>query len=191
MASYDQIVGTAAGSAQPTRRQLNHRGPLSVDVSSAWYFITICAEGHQPWTVGGAPRAPRDATCRVVSLADAANMILTEAREYHARGRWRLALMLVMPDHLHFIVHGSDGGAHGVRPLPRMVGDFKRLLAVRYGLRFQRDFWDTRLRDEAHFAEKFTYICNNPVRRGLCRGAREWPHVIAFDRVTGEERQHK
>ncbi|MDO5320637.1 MAG: hypothetical protein Q4G65_18590, partial [bacterium] len=134
MTADDQIVGTVAGGNQPTRKRLDHRGPLSIDVSSAWYFITICAEEHQPWTVGGAPRAPRDsaesrqpwtvggapraprdATCRVVPLADAAKMILTEAREYHVRGRWRLALMLVMPDHLHFIVNVSDGGAHGVR----------------------------------------------------------------------------
>ena len=34
---------------QPTRKRLNHRGPLSIDVSSAWYFITICADGHAPW----------------------------------------------------------------------------------------------------------------------------------------------
>ncbi|MCQ2391072.1 MAG: hypothetical protein MJ240_06595 [Kiritimatiellae bacterium] len=191
MASYEQIVGTAAGGNQPTRKRLDHRGPLSIDVSGAWYFITICAEGHQPWAVGGAPRAPRDAARWVVSLADAAKMILTEAREYHVRGRWRLALMLVMPDHLHFIVQVSGDGAHGVCPLPRMVGDFKRLLAVRHGLRFQRDFWDTRLRDEAHFAEKFAYICNNPVRKGLCQVAREWPHVIAFDRATGDELPHR
>ena len=25
---------------QPARKRLNHRGPLSIDVSSAWYFIT-------------------------------------------------------------------------------------------------------------------------------------------------------
>jgi len=34
---------------QPTRKRLNHRGSLSIDVSSALYFITICAEGHAPW----------------------------------------------------------------------------------------------------------------------------------------------
>ena len=50
---------------QPTRKRLNHRGSLSIDVSSALYFITICAEGHAPWIadevrVGGAvaPRSP-------------------------------------------------------------------------------------------------------------------------------------
>ena len=31
----------ASGSARPTRKRLDHRGPLSVDVSSAWYFITV------------------------------------------------------------------------------------------------------------------------------------------------------
>ena len=38
-----QVVGA------PVRKRLDHRGPLSIDVSGAWYFITICAEGHKPW----------------------------------------------------------------------------------------------------------------------------------------------
>jgi DNA-directed RNA polymerase specialized sigma24 family protein len=33
----------------PVRKRLDHRGPVSVDVSSAWYFVTICAEGHEAW----------------------------------------------------------------------------------------------------------------------------------------------
>ena len=37
--------------ALPVRKRLDHRGPLSIDVSAAWYFITICAEGHRPWLV--------------------------------------------------------------------------------------------------------------------------------------------
>ena len=82
-------------------------------------------------------------------------------------------------------------GGLGQTALPHVVAQFKRLLSRRYGLRFQRDFWDTRLRDDAHYAEKFRYVCNNPVRRGLCAAAREWPHVIAFDRTSGEERPHR
>ena len=30
-------------SPMPSRKRLDHRGPLSMDVSSACYFITICA----------------------------------------------------------------------------------------------------------------------------------------------------
>ena len=72
-----------------------------------------------------------------------------------------------------------------------VIADLKRWLSTKYGIRFQRDFWDTRLRDDAHYAEKFRYICNNPVRKDLCATARDWPHVIAFSRETGEELEHR
>lgn len=49
--------GHAGRETLPARKRLNLRGPLSIDVSSAWYFITICADGHAPW-VGS--RIPRD-----------------------------------------------------------------------------------------------------------------------------------
>ena len=32
---------TESWSAKPTRKRLDHRGLLSIDVSSAWYFITV------------------------------------------------------------------------------------------------------------------------------------------------------
>ena len=198
--------GRRGAAALPVRRRLDHRGPLSVVVSGAWYFITICAEGHKPWVAtkwpagndvarsnadDGRAVAPRPPT-GVPSFDDIADVILREARENHVRGIWRLALFLVMPDHLHFIVHVPDGdGRRGAPTLPKLVANFKHLLAARYGLRFQRDFWDTRLRDEAHYAEKFRYICNNPVRKGLCGAARNWRPVIAFDRESGEERGHR
>ena len=173
-------------SPMPSRKRLNHRGPLSIDISSAWYFITICAEGHRPWvcrdisTVGGDHRAPR-------SFDEFATLLLDEARFMHTAGKWFLSLMLIMPDHLHLIVHGPPGG----RPLPLVIGDFKRYLTLHYGILFQRDFWDTRLRDDVHYAEKFRYICNNPVRKGLCATARDWRHVIAFNRETGDDLAHK
>jgi len=51
-----------------------------------------------------------------------------------------------------------------------------------FGIRFQRDFFDTRLRDDAHFTEKYNYILGNPVRKGLCATQEEWPYSIAFSR---------
>ena len=191
--------------ALPVRKRLDHRGPLSVAVASAWYFITICAEGHQPWCIddGKGGRAARP-------LAAVADDLFSTVRHYMKIGKWRVALFLVMPDHLHFIVHvpigGVGGGQGSARPtgcgfggqgsarpttLESVVADFKHAVSRRFGLKFQRDFWDTRLRDDAHYAEKFRYICNNPVRKGLCATARDWPHVIAFDRETGEERVHR
>ena len=190
----------------PARKRLDHRGPLSVDVSGAWYFITICAEGHKPWVAtkwpknnygarsnagdgrAGAPRTPTG----VPSFDDIADVILQHAREYHQMGKWKISLFLVMPDHLHFIMHvpQAGDGVRGAPALPRVIANWKHWLTARYGIAFQANFWDTRLRDEAHSAEKFRYICNNPVRKGLCATARNWRPVIVFDRESGEEVSH-
>ena len=190
------LEGPPGGRPLPTRKRLDHRGPVSIDVSAAWYFITICAAGHRPWVhqaprtspVGGDHRAPRTSPVGGDHRAprtfdEIATMILDEGRFFHNAGKWFLSLMLVMPDHLHFIVHGPPGG----RPLPLVIGDFKRYLTSHCAIDFQKDFWDTRLRTEALYAEKFRYICDNPVRKGLCAVARDWAHVIAFNRETGEE----
>ena len=96
---------------------------------------------------------------------------------------------------MHMIVHFPNDAAVSSKPpyrggMERVIADFKRWLSTKFGLRFQRNFWDTRLRDDADYAEKFRYVCNNPVRKGLCPTAREWAYVIAFDRVTGDERVH-
>ena len=168
-----------------------------------------------------------------------AKAILSAARWYHEHGKWRLALFLVMPDHLHFIVHfpdgcdgghagrvtlpggadvghagrvtlpgGDEGGGHAGRvtlpggadvghagrvtlPMVAVIQRFKAYLTRTFGLRCQRDFFETRLRDDAHYDEKFRYVCNNPVRKGIVAVAREWPHVIAFDRCSGRERPHR
>ena len=200
--------GHAGRVTLPARKRLNHRGPLSIDVLSAWYFITICADGHAPWVADEvkigravaprppdgdagravAPRPPDGNAGRAVaprpphpttSLETIAPLILREARENHNRGIWWLALFLVMPDHLHFIV---NIGGRGATALPRVIANFKHLLSARYGLRFQRDFFDTRLRDDVHFAEEYDYILGNPVRKGLCVAPANWPHSIAFSR---------
>ena len=185
-------------SAMPSRKRLDHRGPLSIDIEAAWYFITICASERVQYgrvavpsatacvsDGGGTPSLPG-------VLMPIANEILECARQYHARGKWKLSLFLVMPDHLHFIVHipaGADGG--GTPSLPHVIQHWKHYVSEHCGVHFQKDFWDTRLRDDAHYAEKFRYICNNPVRKGLCATARDWRHVIAFNRETGDELAHK
>ena len=203
-------VGAVGGGTPtlPVRKRLDHRGPLSIDVSGAWYFITICAAVRVAYgrdgvpspsdggaVGGGTPTLPGDAvgggTPTLPGMfMPVATDILECARQYHIRGKWKLALFLVMPDHMHFIVHVPAVGG-GTPTLPHVIGHWKHYVAEHFGVSFQKDFWDTRLRDEAHYGEKFRYICNNPVRKALCKAARDWPYVIAFDRETGEERQHK
>ena len=200
----------------PTRKRLDHRGPLSIGTTDAVYFITIAA-------------AERGTT----ELSDKADAILSAARHYQSAEKWFLHIFLIMPDHIHMLVHvptipvghGVPGG-HALpsptasvgrdvlgapqsvptasvgrdilgAPLPpprglaKTIGDFKSYLSKRHGVRFQANFFDTRIRDQGHFAEKWNYICQNPVAKGLTPTACEWPHSIAFDPATGQERPHQ
>lgn len=124
--------------------------------------------GHPP--MAGAPRTPTG----VPSFDEIADVILQHAREYHQMGKWKISLFLVMPDHLHFIMHvpnvgggvrgapalpGGESGVRGAPALPRVIANWKHWLTARYGIAFQANFRDTRLRDEAHYADKFRSLC--------------------------------
>ena len=160
----------------PTRKQLEHATPFPA--YDAFYFVTICA-------------AERGTTM----LSDNASVILDAVRHYQRIGKWFVTLFLIMPDHIHMLVHVAMArAAEDVGPylgLSTTIGDFKAYLSKAHHIGFQRNFFDTRIRDAAHYAEKWKYICLNPVARGLVSTPREWPHSLAFDRETGAERPHR
>ena len=146
-----------------------HTPPHTVDTSAAFYFVTICAQN-------------RDAN----PLLPFADEIIDSARFRHMQHLWFLSLLTVMPDHIHLLAHIPDGHA-----LATVIGSWKHYLSHKYNIEFQKDFFDTRIRNAAHYAEKWDYIVRNPVARGLVATPREWPHVIAFNRTTGEEMPHR
>ena len=41
---------------------------------------------------------------------------------------------------------------------------------------FQMQCWDTQLRTSDSYAQKWEYVRNNPVRKGLCEKADDWPY---------------
>ena len=66
-----------------------------------------------------------------------------------------------MPDHLHLLI-GIDGNT----PLSDIVRDFKRIMARTTSIKWQRNYFDHRVRKDESLAEKVDYILNNPVRAG-------------------------
>ncbi|MBL7115427.1 MAG: hypothetical protein ISS35_06650 [Kiritimatiellae bacterium] len=85
---------------------------------------------------------------------------------------WWPHLVLVMPDHLHALMSFSL-----TTGMMKSLGNWKHYTARMYGIRWQRDFFDHRLRgDEAHI-EKAYYIRQNPVRKGLVDDANDWPYA--------------
>ena len=83
---------------------------------------------------------------------------------------------VILPDHLHFFVALPDD-----LKLGDWIGTLKRVLArslERSGPGdpiWQRGFFDHVVRSNESYAEKWNYVCENPVRAGLVTIADEWP----------------
>jgi len=82
----------------------------------------------------------------------------------------RCPLLLAMPDHLHGLFEFP-----GEKTMGKAIAAFKSWMAKSKGIRWQRDFFDHRLRSWESSAEKAHYIRLNPVRAGLCEKPEDWP----------------
>jgi len=98
--------------------------------------------------------------------------VLAAMKHNHDRLIWHCRLCLLMPDHLHAII--SFPREPGVKTI---VANWKKFVAVKIGVNWQRDFFDHRLRDHHELQEKTGYILMNPVRKGLCKRAEDWAWV--------------
>jgi REP-associated tyrosine transposase len=139
------------------RKRLDHRTHFAGRFG-AIYFITICCQQR------GSNQLCDERTSKI---------LFDTARIYHERGRWNLNLLLLMPDHLHGLI-----GVDGRDSLSELIRDYKRITAKLTGVRWQRNFFDHRLRRDESLTEKFAYIFQNPVRVGLVHKECDWPDVF-------------
>jgi hypothetical protein len=56
------------------------------------------------------------------------------------------------------------------------IHNWKRFLARQEGIAWQRDFFDHRLRHDESLTEKWNYIRENPLRKGLSATPDDWPY---------------
>jgi REP element-mobilizing transposase RayT len=78
-----------------------------------------------------------------------------------------------MPDHLHAILAFSREPG-----METVIRNWKKYVASKHGVSWQRDFFDHRLRDVHEVDEMTSYILTNPVRKGLCERAEDWLWVF-------------
>ena len=142
--------------ALPVRKRLPHTIPQWVPDYS-WFFITInCVPQGE------------NQLCRA-GIGDA---VLAAMKHNHDKQIWHCRLCLLMPDHLHAILAlARDPGMQTV------IKNWKKYVAGKHGVGWQRDFFDHRLRDHHELAEKTGYVLMNPVRDGLCERAEDWVWV--------------
>jgi REP element-mobilizing transposase RayT len=139
------------------RKLLPHDPPNWIDPTREAFFITINCLPR------GINQLAHDSVW--TSLIET-----TQFREQ--KGDWKWLLFLAMPDHLHGIVTFPNEFF-----MRKSISSWKRWMSKSVSIRWQRDFFDHRLRSEESTIEKASYIRMNPVRAGLVTHPGDWPYV--------------
>jgi len=144
-------------------RRLHHELPSWVNPSGAIFHIRIRTAKENPRLLTDQSLAPK---------------LLDSVLEYLRRQIWWPSLFLIMPDHVHALLSFS-----ATRRMTRVVGDWKKWNHQNHGVFWQENFFDHRLRREESLEEKAAYIRKNPVAKGLCSRAEEWPWVLDSESI--------
>ena len=94
---------------------------------------------------------------------------------WHEAKAWLIGDYLLMPDHLHAFCAPRDFSFS----VEEWITFWKREFRRRHGRsdwRFQSRGWHHRLRSGAEHSEKWLYIQENPVRKGLVKRIEDWPY---------------
>jgi putative transposase len=135
------------------RRTLPHAIPSWIH-GDATYFVTVCAR------VRGA---------NTLCIEPEATTLIASLRAHETATGWTPLACVLMPDHAHLLLLGRD---------PRtIVPPWKRYTARHLGIRWQRDFFEHRLRAHDAISAKVEYMRQNPVRAGLVATADAWPYI--------------
>ena len=144
-------------------------GVLVSSVAPTIVFLTVCTRGRRPW------------------LADPEVHELLRAVWVDANA-WLVGRYVLMPDHIHLFCAPNEEGSAGASPSPAEATVAPLDNWVRYWKsqfskrdrdpqhRWQADHWDTRLRREASYSDKWDYVHHNPVRASLVARPEDWPY---------------
>ncbi len=140
-------------------RKLHHEVPSWIPDGSRFHIRIRVAPEHE-----GSLTEPK-----------IAGELLSSARYYHMRQRWHATIFLLMPNHLHAILSFP-----AQESMSRVIGEWKRYQTKEFGIRWQENFFDHRLRNSTEADLKYDYIRKNPVVKNLCNGPDDWPWYIAL-----------
>lgn len=142
----------------------DYRAPCSV-------HVTICTWNRQ-WLFG-------EISPTGVELNDAGRFVVAAIRGLHLpEGGVEIDTPLVMPDHLHVIIHlGTQPFVETTTSISDLVGEFKLRVvrSWRSGVRrrswtpyhehlWQKSYYDTIIRNDRHLQQTREYILGNPGR---------------------------
>jgi REP element-mobilizing transposase RayT/mono/diheme cytochrome c family protein len=146
---------------RPQRKKLPHERPRWLRPEDEIFFITVCCI-----------RRDKNQLCDPKIARG-----IFDSVEFRNRSNvWYARLICLMPDHLHALI-----SLRYERPMKQIIADWKRFLATKLKVEWQRDFFDHRWRKDESYTEKADYIRANPVRAGLVAASEDWPFFWQAD----------
>jgi len=139
----------------PNRKHPTHGVFLSPSLPTI-VFVTICTKDRKPWL---AQSTVHQALVKI----------------WHTSTAWLVGRYVLMPDHLHFFCAPYDSTVRLGQWIAYWKAAFTRMRIPGTGL-WQRGYWDRRLRKQESYSEKWAYVRENPVRKGLCHTPDQWPY---------------
>ncbi len=145
-----------------SRKRLPHDFPLWIDPNEQNYFITICC---------------RERRVNQLAYPKIAENVFETIKHRNTIGVWYVHHGLLMPDHLHLLISFPESE----KRIQTIMTKWKEWTAKSLKIKWQRDFFEHRLRKEESFREKADYILANPVRAGLTKEPEDWPYIFVAE----------
>jgi putative transposase len=145
----------AMDSTPPPNRKRPQHGVVHTEGQLVIVFLTVCTKDRHRW----------------LATHDVHDILVDVWKNATA---WSVGRYVVMPDHIHLFA----GLVDETIPFDNWVRYWKSKFTQRHKdkcHRWQPDHWDTRMRSEAAYEEKWLYVYNNPVRHGLVERPEDWP----------------
>lgn len=142
--------------SEKSRNRPVHHSPIERHNRSIILFLTVCS--HQRRNILANERIHR-------ALVDA----------WEQADFWHVGRYVIMANHMHMFCSPARYDAGNVS---KWTAYWKRLVSMQCpDLQpiWQRDCWDTQLRQSDSYSEKWEYVRNNPVRAGLIDSPDSWP----------------
>ncbi|MBX3028284.1 transposase [bacterium] len=146
----------AAEATMRSRRTPAHPSPIERIGRPVILLVTVCTDRRRPLLANHEAAA-----------------ILCDA--WRRAASWAVGRYVLMPDHVHLFCAPRDDVA-----VVAWVRFWKAMATRRWRADvarplWQRDCWDTQLRSDAGYDEKWRYVRWNPVRHGLVEHPARWP----------------
>ena len=133
------------------------------------------------FTAGAANRSP------LFACTDAHRILTDVWRNSAACDGWYVGRYVVMPDHVHFFARPAVDAKSRAVWCKTWKSITSRQIIQAMGVRppiWQADTFDHILRNSESYAEKWAYVCANPIRAGLVAKAEDWPWQGEINSLT-------